>query len=71
MNFSTFFAPGVQIYTATHPTDPIKRRNTEYGKPIRIGKDCWIGGFYIFIVFNFFQKSDAINVLFHINKDVL
>ena len=30
--------------TATHPTDPIQRRKTEYGKPIRIGKDCWIGG---------------------------
>ena len=41
---STFFAPGVQILTATHPTDPIQRRKTEYGKPIRIGKDCWIGG---------------------------
>jgi maltose O-acetyltransferase len=40
----TFLAPGVQLYTATHPTDPIQRRSTEYGKPIRIGNDCWIGG---------------------------
>ena len=40
----TLFAPGVQIYTATHPTCPVKRRTTEYGKPIKIGKDCWIGG---------------------------
>ena len=37
-------APGVQIYTAGHPTDPIKRRSCEFGKPIQIGKDCWIGG---------------------------
>ncbi len=40
----TLLAPGVQIYTATHPIDPIERRTTELGKPIKIGKDCWIGG---------------------------
>ena len=41
---NTLLGPGVQIYTATHPLDPIARRFTEYGKPVRIGKDCWIGG---------------------------
>lgn len=40
----TLLAPGVQIYSATHPIDPIKRRTTEFGKPIKIGRDCWIGG---------------------------
>ena len=39
-----FIAPQVGIYTATHPTNPIERRNREYGKPITIGNDCWIGG---------------------------
>lgn len=38
------FAPCVQVYTATHPTDPIERRTVELGKPVRIGEDCWIGG---------------------------
>lgn len=40
----TFLAPGVQIYTAGHPVDPILRRTVEFAKPIKIGRDCWIGG---------------------------
>ncbi|MBQ4279332.1 MAG: sugar O-acetyltransferase [Rikenellaceae bacterium] len=41
-----FFAPKVQLYTATHPIDHIVRGHQllEYGKPITIGDDCWIGG---------------------------
>jgi maltose O-acetyltransferase len=39
------FAPGVQIYAATHPTSPsIRRSGLELGKPITIGDDAWIGG---------------------------
>lgn len=41
---NVFFGPAVQIYTACHPLDPIERRNNEYGKPVTIGDDCWIGG---------------------------
>ncbi|MBM7541948.1 Cof subfamily protein (haloacid dehalogenase superfamily) [Amphibacillus cookii] len=38
-------APGVQIYTATHPLDPIERNSgKEYAKPITIGNNVWIGG---------------------------
>ena len=38
-------APGVHIYTATHPLDPVERiRGTEYGKPVSIGDNVWIGG---------------------------
>ncbi|RNA36045.1 maltose acetyltransferase [Brachionus plicatilis] len=40
----TFLAPNVHLYTAGHPVDPIKRRTQEFGKPIQIGRDCWIGG---------------------------
>lgn len=38
-------APGVHLYTATHPL-PAKERNSgvEYGKPITIGDNVWIGG---------------------------
>jgi maltose O-acetyltransferase len=34
----------VQIYTATHPLDAELRRRQEFGKPIRIGNDVWVGG---------------------------
>lgn len=38
-------APGVHIYTATHPLDPALRRSgAEFGKPVSIGNDVWIGG---------------------------
>ena len=40
----TLFGPGVQIYTAGHPMDAMLRRKVEFGKPIAIGSDCWIGG---------------------------
>ncbi len=37
--------PGVQIYTATHPLNPTERNSgKEYGKPITIGNNVWIGG---------------------------
>ncbi len=38
-------APGVQIYTATHPLHPAERNSgKEYAKPITIGNNVWIGG---------------------------
>jgi len=38
-------APGVHIYTATHPLDPAARKSRlEYGRPVRIGSNVWIGG---------------------------
>jgi maltose O-acetyltransferase len=40
----TLFGPAVQIYTATHPMDPVLRRSQEFSKPIEIGSDVWVGG---------------------------
>ncbi|HEX4611446.1 MAG TPA: sugar O-acetyltransferase [Urbifossiella sp.] len=40
----TLFAPAVQIYTAAHPLDPVLRRTQEFGKPVTIGADVWVGG---------------------------
>ena len=38
-------APGVHIYTATHPLDAAERNSgIEYGKPVKIGHNVWIGG---------------------------
>jgi maltose O-acetyltransferase len=40
----TLFGPSVQIYTAMHPFDAARRRREEFGKPIEIGADVWVGG---------------------------
>jgi len=40
----TLFGPAVQIYTATHPLDAVLRRKQEFGKPVAIGSDVWVGG---------------------------
>lgn len=37
--------PGVHIYTATHPVSVGDReRGVEFGKPVRIGHNVWLGG---------------------------
>lgn len=41
---NVLIGPHVMISTATHPLDPLERRETEYGKDITIGNDVWIGG---------------------------
>lgn len=41
----TQIGPSVQVYTADHPQDPETRRGgIEFGKPIYIGANVWIGG---------------------------
>jgi len=40
----TSFGPLVQIYTAAHPLEARLRRTQEFGKPVEIGSDVWIGG---------------------------
>jgi maltose O-acetyltransferase len=40
-----FLAPGVHIYTATHPIVAAERiAGPEYGKPVVIGDNVWLGG---------------------------
>ncbi len=40
----TLFGPAVQIYTATHPLNAELRQKQEFGKPIEIGSNVWVGG---------------------------
>lgn len=41
----TQIGPAVQIYAADHPRDAATRRSgLEFGRPVRIGSDVWIGG---------------------------
>ncbi|MDM4018115.1 sugar O-acetyltransferase [Roseiconus lacunae] len=39
-----FFGPGVHIYAASHPLAAQQRRDFEFGKPVTVGNDVWIGG---------------------------
>lgn len=39
------FGPAVQIYAATHPMNAtMRRKGLEFGKPVEIGDDVWVGG---------------------------
>ena len=41
----TQIGPGVQMLTADHPRDPaVRAQMLEYGRPIAIGANVWIGG---------------------------
>lgn len=45
IGYNCFVVPGVHIYTATHPINPTDRiTGAEYGKPVTIGDNVWIGG---------------------------
>jgi len=40
----TQIGPGVQILTADHPREPaLRAQGLEFGRPIKIGKNVWIG----------------------------
>jgi len=42
---NVFFGPRVCVYTAGHPIDAtVRNASLEFGKPITIGNDVWIGG---------------------------
>jgi maltose O-acetyltransferase len=40
----TLLGPAVQILTPMHPWNAMERRKEEFGNPIEIGSDVWIGG---------------------------
>jgi maltose O-acetyltransferase len=40
----TLFGPAVQIYTPMHPFNAELRRKEEFGRPVTIGSDVWVGG---------------------------
>ena len=39
----TLFGPAVQVLTPMHPLDAALRWKQEYGKPVDIGSDVWVG----------------------------
>ncbi len=40
----SMFGPAVQIYTPMHPMNAAERRGAEFGKPVEIESDVWVGG---------------------------
>jgi len=40
----SMFGPAVQVLTPMHPFNAELRRREEYGKPVDIGSDVWVGG---------------------------
>src|SRR5262249_55584479 len=40
----SLFRPAVQIYTPMHPLNTELRRREEFGRPVAIGSDVWVGG---------------------------
>ena len=41
----TQIGPAVQLLTADHPRDPtVRKAGVEFGRPILIGRNVWIGG---------------------------
>lgn len=40
----SMFGPAVQIYTAAHPMEAEARRGREFGRPVTVGSDVWVGG---------------------------
>lgn len=40
----SLFGPAVQVYTPMHPMQAAQRRRGEFGKPVDIGDDVWVGG---------------------------
>lgn len=42
---NVFFGPRVCVFTAAHPIDAtVRASGLEYGKPVAIGSDVWVGG---------------------------
>jgi maltose O-acetyltransferase len=42
---NVLFGPAVQVYTASHPLNAAERRGgLEFGRPVVIGSDVWLGG---------------------------
>jgi maltose O-acetyltransferase len=39
----TLFGSGVQILTPMHPENALLRRRQEFGRPVTIGSDVWVG----------------------------
>jgi acetyltransferase-like isoleucine patch superfamily enzyme len=65
------FGPNVSIFAATHETEVQSRREeVEYGRPVTIGNDCWIGGHVVILPGVTIGKGVTVAASSVVTKDV-
>ncbi|CAG5179130.1 uncharacterized protein ALTATR162_LOCUS9048 [Alternaria atra] len=65
------FGPNVSIFAATHEAEVQSRRdNIEYGKPVVIGDDCWIGGNVVILPGVKIGRGVTVGAMSVVTKDV-
>jgi maltose O-acetyltransferase len=65
------FGPGVQIYTAAHPLDPaVRLSGAEFGKPVKIGDNVWLGGGVIVLPGVTIGKNSVIGAGSVVDRDI-
>jgi len=65
------FGPNVSIYAATHEAEVQSRRdNVEYGRPVVVGDDCWIGGNVVILPGVTIGRGCTIGAMSVVSRDI-
>ncbi|KAF3032254.1 hypothetical protein E8E12_003447 [Didymella heteroderae] len=65
------FGPNVSIFAATHESEVQSRRdNVEYGRPVVVGDDCWIGGNVVILPGVTIGRGCTIGAMSVVTKDI-